>query len=214
MHPIVKKCRRICLSHKKGCCDTGQPADTTASETSVLIGLFKCNLSSLSLKFSFDILRLSFGCALFNNLRSTINDSFSLFKSKTCDFTNNLDNFNFRCASRYKFYVELFFFFCCCSTVCSCCYLCSCVCVTIRLCFANVGIATIITITPSRISTTKSDLFLFLLHFPKILFKNILSLLLIFYAFHLLDNLMQLLPCLFFFHSSHKDQKRVLQCFF
>ena len=95
MHPIVKKCRRICLSHKKGCCAAGKPAATTAFKTSDLIGLFKCNLSSLSLKFSFDVLSLSFGCALFNNLRSTINDSFSLFKSKTCNLTNNFDNFNF-----------------------------------------------------------------------------------------------------------------------
>ena len=102
------------VSHtKKDCCATGKPADTTASETSVLIGLFKCNLSSLSLKFSFDVLRLSFGCALFNNLRSTINDSFSLFKSKTCNLTNNFDNFNFVRAYLCKLYVKLIFLLSC-----------------------------------------------------------------------------------------------------
>ena len=64
--------------------------------------LFKVNLCALLLKFSLDLLSLSFGSALFNYLRSVVYEIFSFFQSKTCNLTYNLDYFNLGSTCRYK----------------------------------------------------------------------------------------------------------------
>ena len=63
--------------------------------------LFKVNFCTFSFKFSFEFFSFCFRASFFNNLWSTVNNFFSFFKSKTSYFTNDFDNFNFRCTSVY-----------------------------------------------------------------------------------------------------------------
>ena len=89
--------------------------------------LLKSNFSALSLKFCLDVVSLFLGSASLNNLRSTVNNVLSLFQTKTCYFTNNLDNFNLVRANLCQLNVELSLLFlsCCCR---ACCYNNACCC--------------------------------------------------------------------------------------
>src|SRR5699024_10813772 len=100
------------------------------------VRLFKVNLSTLSLKFSLDLLSLSLGNALFNNLRCAVNKLFSLFQAKTCDLANHFDDFNLGSACCYKLYVKLILLLCCCSSVSGrCCNYNACCCRYAKLFF-------------------------------------------------------------------------------
>ena len=65
------------------------------------VELFKVNFSAFSFKFSFEFFSFCFRASFFNNLWSSVNNFFSFFEAKTCCFTNDFDNFNFRCTSVY-----------------------------------------------------------------------------------------------------------------
>ena len=58
------------------------------------IYLFKVNLSSLCLKLSLKLFSLCLGNTFLYYLRSFVNYCLSLFQSKTCNLTYNLDNLN------------------------------------------------------------------------------------------------------------------------
>ena len=56
--------------------------------------LLKCNFSANFFKFSFHSFSVFFRNSFFKNLRSAVYSFLSFFKTKTCDFSNDLDNFD------------------------------------------------------------------------------------------------------------------------
>ena len=65
----------------------------------VIGSLFKVNFSTFSFKFSFEVFSFCFRNAFFNDLWSSVNNFFRFFKAKTCNFTNDFDNFKISPAS-------------------------------------------------------------------------------------------------------------------
>ena len=97
--------------------------------------LFKSNFCSLSFQFCFDVFCFCFGCTLFNNLRSAVNNSLSLFQTQSGYFTNNFDNFNFVCSNFCQLNVKLIFLLSCLSCAACCCYNNTCCCRYTKLFF-------------------------------------------------------------------------------
>ena len=85
--------------------------------------LFDCNFCSNFFHLFFDVFCFFFGNSFFDVLRSAVNNSFCFFKTKTCDLTNNFDNFNFLSANFCQLNIEFCLLFCFLS--CSCCTCCN-----------------------------------------------------------------------------------------
>src|SRR5699024_8496518 len=90
--------------------------------------LLQSNFCSLCLQFGLQLLSLSLGYALFQNLRSAVYNSLSLFQSQTSCLTNNFDNFNFVRSNICQLYVKLVFLLSGLSSSACCCYNNACCC--------------------------------------------------------------------------------------
>ena len=83
------------------------------------VELLEFNLCASFFKLSLKSFSVSCWNCFLNSLRSVINDFLSFLKSKTCCFTNSLDNLNLVSTYFCKYYIKFCLFVsCCCAPFC------------------------------------------------------------------------------------------------
>lgn len=89
--------------------------------------LFQSNLCAFCFELCLQLFCFCLGSCFLYNLRSAVYNFFCFLQTKTCCFTNNLDNLNLVRANLCQLYVEFCLFFlsfcraCCCYNNACCC---------------------------------------------------------------------------------------------